>query len=90
MLLGIHGLRPLIVNLHVRRLALAVSLAVLPGLAAEADLSGMLRAVEKRYNAARTVQILFQQSMLLYYNLPRPIRLQQRMVSQFLQILLNQ
>ena len=62
MLLGIHGLQPFIVNLHVRRLALAVSLAVLPGLAAEADLSGMLRAVEKRYNAARTVQVLFQQS----------------------------
>jgi outer membrane lipoprotein carrier protein len=62
MLLGIHGLRRRNVNFHVRRFALMVSLAVLPGLAAERDMSGMLRTVEKRYNAARTVQVLFQQS----------------------------
>ena len=49
------------VNFYVRALALGVWFVVAPAFAAEAALGGLLRAVEQRYNRAKTLEVLFEQ-----------------------------
>jgi len=57
----LHGIGRRNVNLDVRCFARLVSLAFLPVLAA-GSVTDLLKAVERRYNRAKTVQVLFQQT----------------------------
>lgn len=50
------------VNLSVMRLATLVCLAPLLSPAADVGVSGLLKAVENRYNRAKTIQVLFRQT----------------------------
>jgi outer membrane lipoprotein carrier protein len=50
------------VNVYVTRLALWVSLAVLPLQAADADLNSLLKGIEQRYNRAKTLKVQFTES----------------------------
>src|SRR5260370_20776205 len=47
------------VKRNVTRLALWVSLAVLPVQAADVDLNPLLKGIEQRYNNAKTLQVQF-------------------------------
>ncbi len=60
MTLHIH--RPPIVYLYVTRVALWVSFACLPVLAADIDTKGLLKGIEQRYNRAKTLQVQFVES----------------------------
>jgi len=47
---------------NVTRIALWVSLAVLPVQAADVDLNALLKGIEQRYNKAKTLQVQFNET----------------------------
>ena len=57
-----HTCRSRNVKGNVSRLALWVSLAVLPASAADVDLNALLKGVEQRYNRAKTLQVQFNET----------------------------
>jgi outer membrane lipoprotein carrier protein len=67
----IHGGGGRRVSLSVTRLAAWVCLVAVPAVSAGLDTSSVLKAVQDRYNRARTVQVLFQQTYSLPGRAPR-------------------
>src|SRR5271166_696439 len=57
--LPLHGPALIYVLLIVIRLALWVCLVAVPSMAADADLTRLLKGVEQRYNRAKTLKVLF-------------------------------
>jgi outer membrane lipoprotein carrier protein len=60
--LNLHILHLLRVKRYVTRIALWVSLAVLPLPAANTDLNALLKGVEQRYNHAKTLQVQYNET----------------------------
>ena len=58
----LHILPLCIVRTNVTRLALWVSLALVPLQAADINLTGLLKGIEQRYNRAKTLQVQFTES----------------------------
>lgn len=60
--MGLHILRMVSVKEYMRRIALWVSLAVLPLAADNVDLKTLLKGIEQRYNHAQTLQVQYNET----------------------------